>query len=104
MQLDIKFVLIVLEPLINLSLKAMNLKEKMKAFTLDLRINTLYTELLKTHIELREVMKIVLILSHENARVEAGVSINEDILSENMIKEEVLVAHRIVYDGVVNSG
>ena len=75
----------------------------MKAFTLDLRINTLYTELLKTHIELREVMKIVLILSHENARVEAGVSINEDI-SENMIKEEVLVAHRIVYDGVVNSG
>ena len=103
MQLDIKFVLIVLEPLINLSLKAMNLKEKMKAFTLDLRINTLYTELLKTHIERREVMKIVLILSHENARVEAGVSINEDI-SENMIKEEVLVAHRIVYDGVVNSG
>ena len=103
MQLDIKFVLIVLEPLINLSLKAMNLKEKMKAFTLDLRINTLYTELLKTHIELREVMKIVLILSHENARVEAGVSINEDI-SENMIKEEVLVAHRIVYDCVVNSG
>ena len=81
----------------------MNLKEKMKAFTLDLRINTLYTELLKTHIELREVMKIVLILSHENARVEAGVSINEDI-SENMIKEEVLVAHRIVYDCVVNSG
>ena len=75
----------------------------MKAFTLDLRINTLYTELLKTHIELREVMKIVLILSHENARVEAGVSINEDI-SENMIKEEVLVAHRIVYDCVVNSG
>ena len=103
MQLDIKFVLIVLEPLINLSLKAMNLKEKMKAFTLDLRINTLYTELLKTHIELREVMKIVLILSHENARVEAGVSINEDI-SENMIKEDVLVAHRIVYDCVVNSG
>ena len=103
MQLDIKFVLIVLEPLINLSLKAMNLKEKMKAFTLDLRINTLYTELLKAHIELREVMKIVLILSHENARVEAGVSINEDI-SENMIKEEVLVAHRIVYDCVVNSG
>ena len=103
MQLDIKFVLIVLEPLINLSLKAMNLKEKMKAFTLDLRINTLYTELLKAHIELREVMKIVLILSHENARVEAGVSINEDI-SDNMIKEEVLVAHRIVYDCVVNSG
>ena len=48
----------------------------MKAFTLDLRIDTLYIELLKIHIELREVVKIVLILSHGNACVEAGVSIN----------------------------
>ena len=48
-------------------------------------------------------MEIVLILLHGNARVEAGMSINEDILSENM-SEEALVAHRIIYDGVVNSG
>ena len=54
----------------------------MKAFTLDLRIDTLYMELLKTHIELREVVKIVLI--------EAGVSINEGMLSES---EEAVVAH-----------
>ena len=80
-----------------------DVKERMKAFTLDLRIDTLYMELLKTHIELREVVKIVLILSHGNARVEAGVSIIKDMLSENM-SEEALVAHRIVYDGVVNSG
>ena len=57
---------------------------------------------MKTHIELREVVKIVLILSHGNARVEAGVSINKD-MSENM-SEEALVTHRIVYDSVVNSG
>ena len=84
-------------------IKSNDIKEKMKAFTLDLRSDTLYMELLKTHIELRKVVKIILILSHGNARVEAGVSINEDILSENMF-EEALVAHRIVYDGVVNSG
>ena len=83
-------------------IKSNDVKERMKAFTLDLRIDTLYMELLNTHIELREVVKIGLILSHGNARVEAGVSINEDMLSENMY-EEALVAHRIVYDGVVNS-
>ena len=84
-------------------IKSNDVKERMKACTLDLRIYTLYMELLKTHIGLREVVKIVLILSHGNARVEAGVSINEDMLSENM-SEEGLVAHRIVCDGVVNSG
>ena len=55
-------------------IKSNDIKERMKAFTLDLRIDTLYMELLKTHIELREVVKIVLILSHGNARVEAVVS------------------------------
>ena len=75
----------------------------MKIFTLDLRIDTLYMELLKTHIELREVVRIALILVHGNAHVEAGVSINEGMLSENM-SEEALIAHQIVYDGVVNSG
>ena len=75
----------------------------MKAFTLHLRIDILYMELLKTNIEPREIVKIVLILSHGNARVEGGVSINEDMLSEIM-PEEALVAHRIIYDGVVNNG
>ena len=48
-------------------------------------------------------MKIVLLLSHGNASVEAGVSISNDMLLENT-SEEALVAHQIVYDGVVNSG
>ena len=43
-------------------IKSNDIKERMKAFTLDLRIDTLYMELLKTHIELREVVTIVLIL------------------------------------------
>ena len=93
---------IVLKPFHKSFIKSSDVKERMKAFTLGLRIDTLYMELLKTHIELREVVKIVLILSHGNARVEAGMSINEG-KSENM-SEEALAAHRIVYDGVVNSG
>ena len=76
-------------------IKSNDVKERMKAFTRNLRIDTLYMELLKAHIELREVVKIILILSHGNARVEAGVSVNEDMLSENMF-EEALVAHRII--------
>ena len=73
-------------------IKSNDVKERMKAFTLDLRIDTLHMELLKTHTELGEVVKIVLVLSHGNARVEAGVSISEDMLSENM-SEEALIAH-----------
>ena len=60
-------------------------------------------DFLKTNIELSKVVKIVQILLHGNACVEAGVSINEDMLSENM-SEEALVAHWIIYNGVVNSG
>ena len=48
-------------------------------------------------------MKIVLLLSHGNASVETGVSISKDMLLEKT-SEEALVAHQIVYDGVVNSG
>ena len=84
--------------------KSNDVKKRIKAFTLDLRIDTLCMELLKTYIELREVTKIVQILLHGNARAEAGVSINEGImLSENM-SEEALVALWVIYDGVVNSG
>ena len=54
-------------------------------------------------IELREVVKIVLLLSHGNASVETGVSISKDMLLEKT-SEEAFVAHQIVYDGVVNSG
>lgn len=77
--------------------------EKMKSFTSDIRLDTLYMELLTSHIELREIVKIVLIISHGNARVEAGFSVNKDALSENMT-EDALVAHRIVYDAVQREG
>ena len=52
---------------------------------------------------LYEVIQMVLILSHGNAQVESGFSINGDILSENL-QEESVVAQRQVYDGIHNQG
>ena len=43
-----------------------------------------YMPLLQNHLELREIVKIVLILSHGNVCVGPGFSINEDMLLENM--------------------
>ena len=53
--------------------------------------------------ELEEVVKLCVILSHGNARVESGFSINELIMDVNM-KEQSLVAQRIVYEGVMTEG
>ena len=52
---------------------------------------------------LYEVIQMVLILSHGNAQVESGFSINGDILSENL-QEESVVAQRQVYDRIHNQG
>ena len=52
---------------------------------------------------LYEVIQMVLILSHGNAQVESGFSINGDILSENL-QEESVVAQRQVYDGIHYQG
>ena len=58
---------------------------------------------LSRHVELREVVKLVMILSHGNARVESGFSVNEEMLVEN-VSEGSLVARRMVFDGVMNEG
>ena len=52
---------------------------------------------------LYEVIKLCMILSHGNARVEAGFSINEQILEVNM-KESSVVNQRIAYEGILNEG
>ena len=49
------------------------------------------------------MIKIVLVLSHGNAVVESGFSINSDVLVENL-KEESGVAQRQVFDGIQSSG
>jgi len=42
---------------------------------------------------------MVLMLSHGQASVESGFSVNEELLIENM-EEETIVAQRIVFDAV----
>ena len=53
--------------------------------------------------EVRKILKFVLILSHGNARAEAVFSINEDALLKNM-SEKSLTAEGTVYDGVLREG
>jgi len=68
-------------------------------------MNEFYSSLLTTKnlphgfYDLKTIIKVVLILSHWNATVENGFSINIAILDENL-KEESLVRQRMVYDGV----
>jgi hypothetical protein len=45
----------------------------------------------------------VLVLSHGNANVESGFSVNKNILVENL-HEESLIAQRVVYDAINAAG
>ncbi|KAJ8876963.1 hypothetical protein PR048_021415 [Dryococelus australis] len=53
--------------------------------------------------DLLNFVKKVLILSHGNASVERGFSVNKELVVENQAQKS-LVAQRQVYDGVVASG
>ena len=70
------------------------------------RLDEFYTSHLaekKEFVDLFEVIKFVLVLSHGNAVVESGFSINLDVLVENL-KEELAVAQRQVFYGIQSSG
>ena len=53
--------------------------------------------------QLWKVLKLVVILSHGNAHVESGFSVNRDMLVENL-KEVSFVAQRQVYDAIKAKG
>ena len=55
--------------------------------------------MLKTAVVLPKVLKIVFTLSHGNASVESGFSVNESILVENMSKRS-LIGQRLVIDAI----
>ena len=78
-------------------------KNQMKEFNIDERLDLFYMSRLSRHVELREVVKLVMILSHGNARLESGFLANEEMLVENMSGGS-LVARRMVFDGVMNEG
>ena len=49
------------------------------------------------------MLKLCLILSHGNARLESGFSINSEII-ENNLKESSRVLQRMVYEGIMKKG
>ena len=53
--------------------------------------------------DLKAVIKLISILSHGNAKVESGFSINKEILEVNLM-EQSLVAQRIVHEGKFKEG
>ena len=75
----------------------------MKEFNMDERLDVFYMNHLSRHIQLRVIVKLLMILSHGNARAESGFSANEQMLVENM-SEGSLVARRMVFDGQMNEG
>ena len=77
------------------------MKNQMKEFDMDERLDVFYMSRLFLHVEVREVVNLVIILAHDNARVESGFSANEEILVENM-SESSLVVRRMVFNDVMN--
>ena len=82
-----------------LSIADCGVKNQMKEFNMDERLDVFYMNHLPCHVELREVVKLVIILFHGNARLESGLSANKEMLVENM-SEGSLVAQRMVFDDV----
>ena len=69
------------------------------------RVDTFYARILDSShtVDLESIVRLVLVLSHGNARVESGFSINDDILLPNMLAETT-VTQRIVHDAVQKAG
>ena len=82
-----------------------SMKEAFEGWSIESRLDEFYSSVLTTKNlprgfdDLKAIIKMVLILSHGNATVESGFSINKAILVENL-KEESLVKQRMVYDAV----
>ena len=69
------------------------------------RLDDFYSRVLDSNstIDLQYIVRYVLPLSHGNARIESGFSVNTDILETNMM-EQSIVAQRLVYEGIERAG
>ena len=67
-----------------------DMKNQVKEFNMNERLDVFYMSHLSRHVELRELMKLAIILSHGNACVESGFSANEEMLVENMSEGSVV--------------
>ena len=81
------------------------LSETKKLNVNDDRVDIFYSKIFDSSntIDSENVVRLILILSHGNVRVEAGFSINTDILSLNMLEKSIFT-QRIVYEAVSKAG
>ena len=83
-----------------------DLKSNFTSYDCAQRLDTFYYGILGNDSESAELWSVVrktLVLSHGNANVESGFSVNGDILIENL-HEDSLIAQRVVYDGIIDAG
>ena len=69
------------------------------------RIDQFYSRILDSAktAQLEKIVRMIVIISHKNARVEAGFSVNDDILIPNQA-EKTIVGQRLFYEGVQKEG
>jgi hypothetical protein len=83
-----------------------DLKLSFENYSPSTRLDTFYYQLLGSKSEFNELMqviKMILVLSHGNAAVESGFSVNEGMLVENL-HEDSLVGQTTVYDAILSAG
>lgn len=81
-----------------------NVVDAVKSYDRKIRIDKFWGDLFGGECSnLYKVLKIVCTLSHGNANVERGFSINADCIVENM-HEELLIARRCIFDKVTSLG
>ena len=59
-----------------------DVKNQMKEFSMDERLDVFYMNHFSCSVKLRELVKLVIILLHGNAHVESGFSTNEEMFAE----------------------
>lgn len=88
-------------------LAATEMKTSFETFTVTTdRLDAFYYNVLDNKpdfAEIWQVMKLIFVLSHGNAAVESGFSVNGDMLVENL-HEASLVAQRMVFDSIKSAG
>ena len=76
-----------------------------KDFSISDRVDGCSKQHFKNDSVFHKSLKLILILSHGNGRVEGGFSINESIILNGMgMKEHTVIAQRTVHDWILHSG
>ena len=82
------------------------IKKEMEKYSMETRLDDLYGRALNGRDEYHDlwrVIKLCLILSHGNASVESGFSVNEQLLVENL-EELSIISERLLCDYILSCG